>query len=69
MKWVELLNLVGGEPVFTSALLRSGRVSDAELRPQLARWTKAGRIHQLRRGLYILAPPFRKIEPHPFLIA
>jgi len=61
--------MVSGEPVFTSALLRSGRVSDANLRPQLARWTKAGRIFQIRRGLYILAPPYRKIEPHPFLIA
>jgi predicted transcriptional regulator of viral defense system len=69
MKWVDLLNLVGGEPIFTSALLRSGRVSDTELRPQLARWTKAGRILQLRRGVYLLAPPYRKIDPHPFLIA
>src|SRR4030042_4165102 len=69
MKWVELLNLIGGEPVFTSALLRSGRFSDAELRPQLARWKKMGRILQLRRGVYLLAPPYRKIEPRPFLIA
>jgi predicted transcriptional regulator of viral defense system len=69
MKWVDFLNLVGGEPVFTSALLRSGRVSDAKLRPQLTRWKKMGRILQLRRGVYLLAPPYRKIEPHPFLIA
>ena len=69
MKWVDFLNLIGGEPVFTSALLRSGRVSDAKLRPQLSRWTKAGKILQLRRGVYLLASPYRKVEPHPFLIA
>lgn len=69
MKWIELLNLIGREPVFTSALLRSGRVRDAELRPQLARWKKTGRILQLRRGVYMLAPPYRKVEPHPFLVA
>ena len=69
MKWSYLLTLIGGEPVFTSALLRSGRVSDAELLPQLTRWTKSGRILQLRRGVYLLAPPYRKVEPHPFLIA
>jgi len=69
MKWVDLLNLIGEEPLFTSALLRSGRVSDAEVRSQLSRWTKAGRILQLRRGVYLLAPPYRKVEPHPFLIA
>ncbi len=69
MKFVELLGLVGDEPVFTSALLRAGPASDAELRLQLARWTKLGRILQLRRGLYTLAPPYRKVEPHPFLVA
>ncbi len=69
MKWRELLNLIGDEPVFTSALLRSGNVSDAEIRSQLTRWKNRGRILQLRRGVYLLAPPYRKVEPHPFLIA
>ncbi len=69
MKWHDLLALVGGEPVFTSALLRAGAVSDAQLRLQLARWTRAGRLLQLRRGVYVLAPPFRRIEPHPFAVA
>lgn len=69
MKWETLLDLVGEEPVFTSALLRAGRISDGELRLQLARWTKAGRILQLRRGVYLLSSPYRRVEPHPFLIA
>jgi predicted transcriptional regulator of viral defense system len=39
------------------------------VRRQLSRWTKAGWIYQLRRGLYVLAPPFQKVKPHPFLVA
>jgi len=36
---------------------------------QLGRWVKSGRIYQLRRGLYALAPPYKKKQPHPFLVA
>jgi predicted transcriptional regulator of viral defense system len=39
------------------------------VRRQLSRWTKAGHLYQLRRGLYALAPPFQKVKPHPFVIA
>ncbi len=44
-------------------------VNPAQVRKQLSLWVQAGRLVQLRRGLYVLAPPYRKIEPHPFLIA
>jgi predicted transcriptional regulator of viral defense system len=44
-------------------------VSSAQVRLQLSRWVKAGRLLQLRRGLYSLAPTWRKVEPHPFLVA
>ncbi len=69
MKWQSLLELVAGEPVFSSALLLSGKVSAPQVRLQLSRWVKDGRLIQLRRGLYALAPVWRKVEPHPFLIA
>ena len=69
MKWEALLALVAGEPVFSSALLLAGEVSTAQVRLQLSRWVKAGRLLQLRRGLYALAPTWRKVEPHPFLVA
>jgi predicted transcriptional regulator of viral defense system len=39
------------------------------VRRQISRWVKVGRLHQLRRGLYALAPPYQKIVPHPFLVA
>jgi predicted transcriptional regulator of viral defense system len=69
MKYEELLALVGGEPVFSSAFLLAGGVSSRQVRLQVSRWVKAGRLLQLRRGLYALAPVWRKVEPHPFLVA
>jgi predicted transcriptional regulator of viral defense system len=69
MKWQSLLELVADEPVFPSALLLSGRVSAPQVRLQLSRWVKDGRLIQLRRGLYALAPVWRKVEPHPFMVA
>ncbi|MEW6053699.1 MAG: hypothetical protein AB1552_07920, partial [Nitrospirota bacterium] len=69
MKWEGLLAIVGHEAVFSSALLLSGRVSAAQVRLQLTRWVQTGRLIQLRRGLYALAPVWRKVEPHPFLVA
>lgn len=55
--------------MFSSALLLAGEASAAPVRLQLSRWVKAGRLVQLRRGVYALAPPWRKVEPHPFLVA
>ena len=69
MKWQSLLQVVADEPVFSSALLLSGKVSAPQIRLQLSRWMKDGRLIQLRRGLYALAPVWRKVEPHPFLVA
>lgn len=69
MNWETLLRLVANEPVFPSALLLAGKVSARQVRLQLSRWTTAGRLLQLRRGLYALAPAWRKVEPHPFLVA
>ncbi len=69
MDFTELLRLVGDEPLFETSLLLAGEVSPEDVRRQLSRWTRAGRILQLRRSLYALAPPFQKVKPHPFLIA
>jgi predicted transcriptional regulator of viral defense system len=69
MKWESLLALVADEAVFSSALLLSGDASVRQVRLQLSRWTNTGRLLQLRRGLYALAPAWRKVEPHSFLVA
>ncbi len=69
MEFEHLLEIIGSEPVFETALLLAGNANPANVRRQLLRWTQAGRIYQLRRGLYALAPPYQKSKPHPFLIA
>jgi hypothetical protein len=69
MHFEELVELIGDEPVFESTLLLAGEVSPAAIRLQLSRWVKSGRLIQLRRGLYTLAPPYRKVKAHPFVIA
>jgi len=69
MEYEQVLELIGNEPVFESSLLLAGNINPDIVRLQLSRWTKSGRIYQLRRGLYAIAPPYQKVKPHPFLIA
>jgi len=69
MEFDSLLKLIGDDPVFESSLLLAGNIDPKLVRLQLTRWVNSGRIYQLRRGLYSIAPPYQKTRPHPFLIA
>jgi hypothetical protein len=69
MEFDSLLKLIGDDPVFESYLLLAGDINPKIVRLQLTRWVNSGRIYQLRRGLYSIAPPYQKIQPHPFLVA
>jgi len=69
MEFRELLEIVGDAPVFEAGLLLAGDVKRADVQRQLSRWTASGRLYQLRRGLYTLAPPYRKVRAHPFVVA
>ncbi len=69
MDFDQLLYLIGNEPVFDSSLLMAGNINPEYVRTQLSRWVATGKIYQLRRGVYALAPPYQKNTPHPFLIA
>jgi predicted transcriptional regulator of viral defense system len=69
MKFENLIEVVQDEPVFETGLLLSGQVDPNDIRRQLTRWTNSGRLFQLRRGLYSLAPPYQKVKAHPFVIA
>ncbi len=64
-----MVEIAKDEPVFETGLLLAGDVDANHIRRQLTRWVKSGKIHQLRRGLYALAPPYRRVKPHPFAIA
>jgi predicted transcriptional regulator of viral defense system len=69
MNYGELLNIARQNPVFSSSLLLAGKGSAGSVRRQLDRWVKSGRLLQLRRGVYSVAPPYQAEDPHPFLIA
>jgi predicted transcriptional regulator of viral defense system len=69
MEYERLLQLIGDDPVFESSLFLAGNINPKIVRLQLTRWVNRGRIYQLRRGLYSIAPPYQKVKPHPFLVA
>jgi predicted transcriptional regulator of viral defense system len=69
MEFTDFVEIVSEEPVFETGLLVAGNANPREIHRQLSRWRQAGKIYQLRRGLYCLAPPFQKVIPHPFLVA
>ncbi len=69
MKFDGLLSIVGSEPVFTSSILMAGNWSRSDIQLQLSRWVKSGKLLRLRRGVYVLARPYRRVSPHPFIIA
>jgi predicted transcriptional regulator of viral defense system len=69
MKFGNLLEIVGDAPLFETGFLLAGDVNPANVRRQLSRWTKAGKLLQLRRGVYTLAPPYQKVKTHPFVVA
>jgi predicted transcriptional regulator of viral defense system len=69
MKFEELLETVGELPLFQGSLLLAGDRDPGDVRRQLSRWAASGKVIQLRRNLYVLASPWRRVNPHPFLIA
>lgn len=69
MNFGQLVRIVGNEPVFETGLLLCGDVDPADVRRQLSRWVDGGKVLKLRRGLYALAPPFRRVSPGPFVVA
>lgn len=69
MNFNTLIEIVQDEPVFDTGFLLAGKVDPNNIRKQLTRWTSSGRLFQLRRGLYALAPPYQRVKAHPYVIA
>ncbi|MCX6089826.1 MAG: hypothetical protein NTX88_05570 [Candidatus Atribacteria bacterium] len=67
MKWDEFLKQVRHLPVIESEMLLTGMADPSALSVQLVRWTRAGKIIQVKRGVYLLSEIYRKTdvyEPH-----
>ena len=56
-------------PVVDTKLISVGQDDILSLKVQISRWVKSGKLIQLRRGLYLLAEPYRKIVPSEFAIS
>lgn len=55
-------------PVIDSQWLLAGVSNPAAVNVQLTRWRKSGKLMQLKKGLYLLAEPYRKVEIYePYL--
>lgn len=57
----KLAGFVADNPVFSAEILRVGKADPRSVNVQLSRWKKAGKIIQLRRGLYMLNSPYVKL--------
>jgi predicted transcriptional regulator of viral defense system len=68
MEFKKLLQLTGDLSCFTTRFLAAGE-DLAQIRLQLARWVKDGRVIKIHKGLYTIAQPYRKITPAAFSIA
>lgn len=56
-------------PVFESGHLYAGADNSQHVQRQLSDWVQAGKVIQLRRGVYTLAPPYQSEHPHSYVIA
>lgn len=67
MKFEEFIKITEGLPVINTEILLAGVTDPRPVKVQITRWTKKGKLIQLKRGFYLLAEPFRKIaiyEPY-----
>ena len=69
MRIAELAARVPSNGLFRTGQILAGERSPADLRRQLHRWTRSGRVLQLRRGVYLLGAPYAKASAHPFAVA
>jgi hypothetical protein len=69
VKLDELVARVPDNGLFRTGHILSGQRSPAGVRRQLDRWVKAGRVIQLRRGVYVLAGHRGTVSVHPFAAA
>lgn len=69
MKFDALVQRVPEDGLFTTGQILSGEGQPEDLRRQLARWVRAGKVMQLRRGVYLLNAPYARRSAHPFHVA
>lgn len=69
MTWENFLTLTRPLPVIDTEGLLTGKTDASGLRVQLARWHKAGKLIQVKKGYYLLAEPYRKTAVFEFFVS
>lgn len=69
MKWDDFLNTVGDLPVINTEVLVIGVTNPGVVKVQLSRWRRAGKLIQLKKGFYVLAQAYRKIDIYELYVA
>lgn len=70
MKWEEFIRGAGNLPVVDPKLYLAGVKNPNPIKVQISRWQKQGKLIQIKRGLYVLAVPYKKQEVfEPYLAA
>ncbi len=69
MEFEDLIKQVGKLPVVDTEILLAGISKPESIKVQISRWQKSGKLIQLRRGLYLLAEPYRKINIYELYLA
>lgn len=69
MKWEEFIKTSNGLPIIDTENMLAGLSAPDAILVQISRWHKAGKLIQLKKGIYLLAEPYRKIDINEFYIA
>lgn len=68
MKWEEFIKVVRNLPVIDTEILLTGVSDPRSIKVQISRWHKAGKLIQIKRSIYLLDEPYRKIDVYePYL--
>ena len=62
MKYDDFVKKVKDLPVIDTEVLLAGVSAPAGIKVQITRWCKSGKLVQLKRGVYLLAEPYRKVD-------
>jgi len=69
MRWEEFIKSLGNLPVIDTELMLSGVTNPKPVKVQISRWAKAGKLIQLKRGVYLFSEDYRKTEVYEPYIA
>ena len=69
MNFNMVLEKLADLPLFHSSMLRVFDDDPAHIQIQLSRWSKSGKLRQIRRGWYLVEEPYRRRDVSDALIA